>query len=214
MIIVWAGAAVSQQKSWTDPGEVLISISTFVLLGVVPAWFLAWLTITLAHRSDPSAARGHSRRSKSQPDREELPGMPPADLITPALYQPVGGPGSRARSPPLAAETRNTFADIRSRLTKPPIFDSPERHVVISNNSCRTIFLGRHWSSLDSRQSIIQVAAKSLIWRLASLTPPGRVCCAGTKSGRVDGADSLFEGIFVAPFDSCVNGRAGEVRGV
>ena len=74
MIIVWAGAAASQQKSWTDPGELITSLFAFVLLGIVPAWFLAWLTITLAHRSDPSAARGHSRSSRSQPDREKLSG--------------------------------------------------------------------------------------------------------------------------------------------
>jgi len=74
MIIVWAGAAISQQRSWTDPGELIASLFAFVLLGVVPAWFLAWLTITLAHRSGSSAARGRSRRSRSQPHRERLSG--------------------------------------------------------------------------------------------------------------------------------------------
>lgn len=40
MIIVWAGTAVSQQKSWTDPGELITSLFVFILLGIVPAWFL------------------------------------------------------------------------------------------------------------------------------------------------------------------------------
>src|SRR3954463_13203542 len=62
MIIVWVGTFVGQQKSWTDPGELAASIFALVVLGVVPAWAFAKITVVLAHRSGSSVPKsGRSR---------------------------------------------------------------------------------------------------------------------------------------------------------
>jgi len=74
MIIIWAGLAIGEQKSWTDPSEVAASIFAFTLIGVIPAWILARITVALAGRSDLSGAEDAKRDNGLQRYNQTLYG--------------------------------------------------------------------------------------------------------------------------------------------
>lgn len=48
MLLVWATAAIADQKSWTDPTTIIASVFAYLVLAVLPAWLLGRLTIRLA----------------------------------------------------------------------------------------------------------------------------------------------------------------------
>jgi hypothetical protein len=50
LFVFWVGIWVSEQQSWADPGELFASAFAFVVLAILPAWFLAWLARRVARR--------------------------------------------------------------------------------------------------------------------------------------------------------------------
>lgn len=50
MLFFWIGVAISVQKSWTDPAEIIASIFVYVIFAVLPTLFLYWLIIRLSRR--------------------------------------------------------------------------------------------------------------------------------------------------------------------
>jgi hypothetical protein len=67
--------------------------------------------------------RGSSQKPTSViPAAAEASSHAPLDNV---LYPPVGGPGSRARSPPLAVEATQHVRRHPEKAYKSPIFDSP-----------------------------------------------------------------------------------------